>query len=126
MAVAARKIPGPDHPITITRSPHRVRVMWRGKVIADTRNALDLMEASYPGVKYIPRADADMSLLQRTDHHTYCPYKGDANYFSIVVDGATSANAIWTYEAAYEAVAEIEGHLAFYPDRVDAIEESPS
>lgn len=126
MAQAAKKIPGADHPITIAKSPHRVRVVWRGKVIADTRAALDLQEASYPAVKYIPRADFDMSLLRKTDHSTYCPYKGDASYFSIVVDGQTSGNAIWTYEAPFDAVAQIKDHLAFYPDRVDSIEESAS
>lgn len=124
MAQAAPKIPGKDHPITIARSPHRVRVMWRGRIIADTTAALDLQEASYPTVKYIPRSDADMSLLRKTDHSTHCPYKGDAGYFSIVVDGETSRNAIWTYEAPFEAVAQIGDHLAFYPDRVDTIEES--
>ena len=119
------KIPGPDHPITISPTPARVRVILGGKVIADTRHALTLNEAAYPGVQYIPRADVDMGQLARTDHATYCPYKGDCAYYSIPAGGERSKNAVWTYEAPYEAVAVIKDHLAFYPDRVDAIEQTP-
>ena len=114
--------PGPDHPISIEPSAGRVVVSLAGHIIADSRAALTLREASYPPVLYIPRADVDMSLLERTDHATYCPYKGDSAYYSIPAGGARSANAVWTYEAPYEAVAAIKDHLAFYPDRVDAIE----
>ncbi|MBA2936551.1 DUF427 domain-containing protein [Sphingomonas sp. CGMCC 1.13654] len=117
------KIPGPDHPITIEHNAGRVIVTLGGKVIADTTDALILREASYPAVQYIPRKDVDMAALERTDHASYCPYKGDAAYFSIPAGGERSVNAIWTYEAPYDAVAAIEDHLAFYPDRVDAIEE---
>lgn len=116
MASKPIRIPGPDHPITITRSDAHVTVRAGNKVIADTHRALELREANYPPVFYIPRADADMALLDSTDHASYCPYKGDASYFS-VRDGAE--NAVWSYEAPYEAVAEIAGHLAFYPDRVE-------
>jgi uncharacterized protein (DUF427 family) len=119
------KIPGPDHPITISPTPARVRVILGGKVIADTRHALTLNEAAYPGVQYIPRADVDMGQLARTDHATYCPYKGDCAYYSIPAGGERSKNAVWTYEAPYDAVAVIKDHLAFYPDRVDAIEQTP-
>jgi len=93
-----------------------------GRVVADTLKALTLREASYPPVQYIPRKDVDMTLLARTDHATYCPYKGDASYFSITVGGERSIDAVWTYETPYAAVADIKDHLAFYPDRVDAIE----
>ena len=117
------KVPGPDHPITIARNPSRVVVTLAGQVIADTRDAWTLREASYPGVIYIPRKDVDMTLLERTDHVTYCPYKGDCAYFSIPSGGERSVNAVWTYEDPYAAVAPIKDHLAFYPDRVDAIEE---
>jgi len=110
-------IPGPDHPITIARNPKRVVVTAGGKVIADTTNALTLKEASYPGVQYIPRGDADLSALERTAHHTWCPYKGEASYFSIPgLD--RGENAVWTYEEPHDAVAGIREHLAFYPDRV--------
>ena len=112
------KLPGPDHPITITANPKRVRVSADGVVIADTTQALTLKEASYPAVQYIPRADANLALLARTDRVTHCPYKGDANYFSIRADSKTLENAIWTYETPFPAMAEITGHLAFYPDRV--------
>lgn len=117
------KIPGPDHPITITPNPARIRVIVAGRVIADTREALTLREATYPAAQYIPRKDVDMAQLQRTDHATYCPYKGECAYYSIPAGGERSANAVWTYDAPFAAVAAIEGHLAFYPDRVDAMEE---
>ncbi|HEX3417992.1 MAG TPA: DUF427 domain-containing protein [Stellaceae bacterium] len=119
------KIPGPDHPITIERNPARIVVSVAGRIVADTRDALTLREAAYPAVQYIPRKDVDMALLERTDHATYCPYKGDASYFSIPLGGNRSLNAVWSYEAPYAPVAPIKDHLAFYPDRVDAIEERP-
>ena len=117
------KIPGPDHPITIEPNARRIVVRLGDTVIADTTRALTLREASYPAVQYIPRGDVDMSLLERTAHSTYCPFKGDASYFSIPSGGERSANAIWTYESPFDAVAQIKDHLAFYPDRIDAIEE---
>src|SRR5215813_1065744 len=120
------KIPGPDHPITIERSPKRVVISVGGHVIADTQDALTLREASYPPVQYIPRKDADMTLLERTDHATYCPYKGDCAYYSISAGGDRSVNAVWSYEAPYAAVTPIKDYLAFYPERVDAIEERPA
>jgi uncharacterized protein (DUF427 family) len=119
------RTPGPDHPIAIERNPARVLVRAAGRVIADSRRALTLREAAYPPVQYIPRNDVDMSALMRTDHVTYCPYKGDSAYYSIPAGGERSLNAVWTYEAPHGAVAEIKDHLAFYPDRVDAIEERP-
>jgi uncharacterized protein (DUF427 family) len=117
------KIPGLDHPITIECNPNRVVISLAGRVIADTQDALILTEAGYAPVNYIPRKDVDMALLERTDHATYCPYKGDSAYYSIPSGGERSLNAVWTYETPYAAVAPIKDHLAFYPDRVDAIEE---
>ena len=117
------KIPSQDHPITIERNAHRVVVKAAGRVVADTQDALTLREASYAAVQYIPRKDVDMTLLERTDHATYCPYKGDCAYFSIPVGGERSINAVWTYQGPYAAVAAIKDHVAFYPDRVDSIEE---
>jgi uncharacterized protein (DUF427 family) len=117
------KTPGPDHPITIERNEVRVIVTLGGRVIADSREALTLREAAYPPIQYIPRKDVDTAALVRSDTTTYCPYKGEAAYFSIPAGGERSVNAIWTYEAPYDAVAEIKDHLAFYPDRVDAIEQ---
>ena len=117
------KIPGPDHPITIERSLKRVVVSMGGTVLADSRAALILREAGYRPVQYIPRKDVDMTLLERSAHATYCPYKGDCAYFSIPLGGERAINAVWTYEAPYAAVAAIRNCLAFYPERVDAIEE---
>jgi uncharacterized protein (DUF427 family) len=116
------KLPGPDHPITIEETNAHVRVRFGDKVVADSKRALALREASYPAVYYIPRADADMSLLKATDHVTHCPYKGDASYFTIAVNGREAANAVWSYTQPYPAVAKIKEYLAFYPNRVDAIE----
>jgi uncharacterized protein (DUF427 family) len=120
------KIPGPDHPITIEKTTNHVVVTAGGKTIADSHDAILLREASYPAVVYVPRKDVDMSQLQRTEHQTYCPYKGDCSYYSITPGGERSVNAIWTYESPYESVGEIKDFMAFYPDRVDAIEILPA
>jgi uncharacterized protein (DUF427 family) len=117
------KVPGPDHPISIQRNPTRVVVSVAGRVAADTRNALTLREADYPPVQYIPREDVDLSQLERTDHVTYCPYKGDCSYYSVPAGGKKSVNAVWTYENPFSAVDQIKGHVAFYPERVDEIAE---
>ena len=118
----AKKIPGPDHPIAIEDNNGRVIVVFNGKTIADSGRALVLRETTYAPVFYIPREDAEMASLTRTDHSTYCPYKGDAAYYTITVDGKTAENAVWTYEDPFEAVAAIEDRLAFYASKVDAID----
>jgi uncharacterized protein (DUF427 family) len=117
------KLPGPEHPISIQRNPARVVVSVAGRVIADTRNALTLCEAAYPPVQYIPPEDVDFSQLERTEHVTHCPYKGDCNYYSISAGGKKSVNAVWSYEDPFPAVAQIKGHVAFYPERVEEIAE---
>ncbi|MEV6995948.1 DUF427 domain-containing protein [Streptomyces sp. NPDC093228] len=113
------KSPGPDHPITIEDNPERVVVRVAGAVIADTTRALTLREAAYAPVQYIPLDDVDSSLLTPSSSETYCPYKGDASYYSIRVAGhETIPDAVWTYEKPYEAVEAIAGHVAFYPQHV--------
>ncbi|MHA6203249.1 DUF427 domain-containing protein [Dyella soli] len=124
MPLQERRVPGPDHPIDITPNPSRLVVRVAGRIVADTRAALSLREASYGAVQYIPRKDVDMSLLERSDHQTYCPYKGECSYYSIPLGGERAVNAVWTYEHPYDAVAAIKEHLAFYPSRVDAMTES--
>lgn len=116
------KLPGPGHPIAVKPAQQRVTVKLDDRTIADTRDAIVLSESDYPVVYYIPRADVDMSLLERSTHTSYCPYKGEASYFSISQGGRRSENAVWSYENPYSAVAEIKEYLAFYPDRVDAID----
>lgn len=111
-----------DHPITITPTSGRVQVKLGGRVIADTTRALTLQEASYPPVQYIPRADTQMAMLEPTTHKTHCPHKGEASYFSLKAGDKSAENAVWSYETPFPAVAEIAGHLAFYPNRVDSIE----
>jgi uncharacterized protein (DUF427 family) len=113
------KIPGPDHPITVAANPQRIQVVYNGHVIADTRRALTLKEASYRPVTYFPREDVEMAFLTRTDHSTYCPYKGDASYFTLLMDGRFAENAVWTYETPYPAMEAIRGLLAFYPNQVE-------
>jgi uncharacterized protein (DUF427 family) len=119
------KIPGPDHPISIEANPSRIVVTVGGQVIADTRAALTLREASYPPVQYIPRRDVNMAALVRSAHTTYCPYKGDASYYGIPAGGDRSINAVWTYETPFEAVQQIKEYVAFYSDRVDEIQYLP-
>ena len=115
------RIPGSDHPITISPFEGKVRVTVAGKIVAESTRALRLEEQGYSPVYYLPRSDADMSLLVRTAHYTYCPYKGDCSYYSIPIGGVRSEIAVWTYEKPHEAVAGIKHYLAFYPSRVDAI-----
>jgi uncharacterized protein (DUF427 family) len=120
------RIPGPDHPITIERNPKRIVVKYAGRVIVDTTDALTLREAGYAPVHYIPRRHADMTAMEPSAHTTYCPYKGDCSYYSLVVGDKRSDNAVWTYLDPYAAVAGIKDHLAFYPNRVDSITEEPA
>ena len=117
--------PGPDHPIAIAPQPGRVRVRLDGMVVAETTRALALAEARYPAVLYVPREDARWEAFRPNPRSTHCPYKGNASYYDLVVNGETRSVAVWSYEAPYPAVAAIAGHLAFYPDRVDAIEVTP-
>jgi uncharacterized protein (DUF427 family) len=112
------KLPGPDHPITISPHAGRVVVRFHDAVVADTTKALELREASYKPVLYIPRADAKLSSYEASDRHTHCPYKGDASYFHLTAAGARADNAVWTYETPFPAMKEIAGHVAFYPDKV--------
>lgn len=123
MAAQPVLIPGPDHPITIAPAGRRITVVAGGRTIAATNRALTLREANYPPVHYIPREDVEMAALVRSEHGTHCPYKGDASYFSIPSGGDRAVDAVWSYETPHDAVAAIAGHLAFYPDRVDAIRE---
>ena len=112
MKEKAIKVPDSDHPISIERNPARVVVSVAGHVVADTRNALTLREADYPPVQYVPREDVDLSELERTEHATYCPYKGDCRYYSIPAGGKKSVNAVWSYDDPYPAVAQIREHVA--------------
>ena len=114
-----RLVPGPDHPITVTPTGERVTVSVGGRIVADTKNALTLREAGYPAVHYVPLADVDPDVLRPSDHETYCPFKGDASYYSHAVDDAELTDVIWTYQQPFDAVAEIKDHVAFYAHRVD-------
>ena len=117
--------PSHPHAITIEKNPNRVKVTFNGTVIADTRRSLVLREGTLPPVHYIPREDVKMEYLRRTDHSTHCPFKGDASYFSVSAEDRTAENTVWTYEAPYPAVADIKNHVAFYREKMDAIEELP-
>jgi uncharacterized protein (DUF427 family) len=112
------KIPGPDHPITVEKNPERVVVRVGDQVVADTTAALELRESTYPAVQYVPLADVDPAFLKETDTSTYCPFKGDASYYTLVTGEEEFVDAIWTYREPHQAVAEIAGHVAFYPDKV--------
>jgi uncharacterized protein (DUF427 family) len=116
------KTPGPDHPITIEPNAARVTVRIGGRVVAETTAALNLRESTYPAVPYIPLADVDQTLLRPTETSTYCPYKGDASYYTVDLPDAELTDAVWTYREPYPAVAEIAGHVAFYPNKVEITE----
>jgi uncharacterized protein (DUF427 family) len=118
MSTRETLIPGPDHPITIEPSTDHVVVKAGDVVVADSSNAVTLHEASYPPVYYVPLADVDSEVLESSDTTTYCPYKGDASYYSVRTGDDVVKDAIWFYDEPYDAVAEIAGHVAFYPDRV--------
>ena len=111
--------PGPDHPIEIEPSADPVTVRVDGVVVAQSDRALILREAGYAPVHYLPADDVDFSKLDQSDHSTYCPYKGDASYYSAPAGGERSVNAAWQYREPFAAVEQIRDHLAFYPDRVD-------
>ncbi|HMN82748.1 MAG TPA: DUF427 domain-containing protein [Burkholderiaceae bacterium] len=123
MTAAVMKKPGPDHPIAIGPNPHRVRVIVGGVIVAETTRALTLREAHHAPVQYIPRADIAADLFERSERRSHCPYKGDANYFTVTAGGLVKRDAAWSYEAPFPAAGAIAGHLAFYPDKVDAVEE---
>jgi uncharacterized protein (DUF427 family) len=115
------KLPGPDHPITIEPTSARVVVGVGGQIVADSTSALVLQEADYPPVHYLPLSDVDPALLRRTDTSTYCPYKGDASYYTLTTSDGDLDDVVWTYDNPYDAVAAIAGHVAFYPDRVEIV-----
>ncbi len=114
-----QKQPGPDHPITVTPTEGTVTVRVGGQVIAETSRALTLQEASYPAAQYVPLADVDPAVLQPSEHTTYCPFKGDASYYSLTVEGTDAPDSVWLYREPYDAVAPIAGHVAFYPNVAD-------
>ncbi|MCA1655430.1 MAG: DUF427 domain-containing protein [Pseudonocardiaceae bacterium] len=111
--------PGPDHPITVEKNPARVTVRVGGTVVADSTDSLLLQESTYPAVHYIPMADVDQSLLSKSDTSTYCPFKGDASYYSLTTSDGELTDVLWTYHEPYPAVAEIADHVAFYPNKVE-------
>ena len=115
--------PGPDHPIEIELKNTPVSVKLAGEIVLSASRHLQVREASYPPVAYLPRDLVDVSGLERSDHVTWCPYKGEASYFHLTSpDGARIENAVWSYETPFPAVAAIKGSLAIYPNKVDAID----
>lgn len=119
-------VPGPDHPITVLPTDHRVVGRVGDVVVVNTTSALTLQESTYPAVQYVPLTAIDPALLQPSQTHSYCPYKGEASYYSLVMPGTGQVlpDAVWTYQLPYPAVAEIAGHVAFYPDKVGVTVES--
>jgi uncharacterized protein (DUF427 family) len=121
--IAPMEQSGSSHPISISPNPHRIRVVLGGFIVAETTKALTLHEANFPPVQYIPREDVQMDLLDRTDRTSHCPHKGDASYYTVTAGGLVRENSVWTYENPKPVVSAIAGHVAFYPNKVDAIEE---
>jgi uncharacterized protein (DUF427 family) len=119
-------IPDATHPISIRPTGTHVTVRVGGVTVAETDDALSLTEATYPVVQYIPIDDVDQALLERSIRQTYCPYKGDASYYTVCTpDGTTEADLIWTYQHPYPSVAEIAGHVAFYASRAEVTLTAP-
>ncbi|WP_113425148.1 DUF427 domain-containing protein [Rhizobium cremeum] len=116
------RVPDGSHPIIVEPIGGHVVVVAGGKVVADTLRALNLREANLPSVLYIPRRDVDMTVLKRSPTSRYCPYKGEASYFSIAADDAETPDGAWIYDMPHWAVCEIEDHVAFDPDLVECIE----
>lgn len=115
------KVPGPDYPISISANPNQVTVTFNGETIAESKRALQMQETHLPPVNYIPQADVAMDRLEKTEHSSYCPYKGEASYWTIRVGDKVVENAVWTYEQPYDAVADIKDYVAFYANKVDSI-----
>jgi uncharacterized protein (DUF427 family) len=113
--------PTAEHPITVKPTGKHVTVRVNGEVVAETDAALTLQESTYPAVQYVPMADVIGSALHRSDTTTYCPFKGDANYYHVTAGGDTVEDVIWTYEQPYPAVGDIAGHVAFYADKADVV-----
>ena len=111
-----------NHKVELTKSEKHVRVIFNGEVVADSRRAIIVDESGYRPVYYFPREDARMNYMQRSDQHTYCPFKGEASYYTIAVEERKEENAVWTYEEPYDEVVELKSYLAFYANRVDRIE----
>jgi uncharacterized protein (DUF427 family) len=112
-------VPGPGHPITIAPASATVTVRWAGRVIAKTEDALVLRESTYRPVYYLPLDAVESDVLEASTHRTYCPYKGDATYYSLNDGDQVTADAVWTYLSPYDAVSEIAGRVAFYPQHVE-------
>lgn len=123
MLAKPMRIPDSTHPITVAPNPKRIVVKAAGRVLADSARALELQESGRPAVIYIPRVDVRLDALERSQTASYCPYKGEAHHYNIAAESTHIPNACWSYEEPHWAVAEIEKHIAFDPDRIDCIEE---
>jgi uncharacterized protein (DUF427 family) len=125
MSSATNSGPGysqrPDHRVDLEAGPSRVRVIYNGETIADTASAITVRESGYQPVHYLPAADVREDLLTKSVHKTYCPFKGEASYWTVDLGGKRAENVVWSYEAPYDEVARIKGYMAFYPNRVDQI-----
>ena len=119
----------PNHKVLEAPVGQRVTVELDGDIVADSTDAIRVDEDGSPARYYFPRNDVRMEKLQRTSTTSHCPFKGTANYFSLSLDKGDKRgkldDAVWTYEAPYAAVAAIKDHVAFYPHRVDTIDEHP-
>lgn len=116
------KLPSALHPITVEPDPAQVTVLAGGRPVAESRRTLALREASYPPVHYVPREDVDPEVLLPSEHRSYCPFKGTATHYHLRVGDRLIENGAWSYLEPYDAVAGIAGHVAFYPERVDAVD----
>ena len=109
----------PDYRVDLDPSAERVRVRFAGEVIADSEKTVWVRETRHDPVVYFPREDVSFEHLERTDHKTFCPFKGDASYWTIRVGDRLEENAVWSYEDPFDEVAGLKGCVSFYADRVE-------
>ncbi|MEN8184376.1 MAG: DUF427 domain-containing protein [Myxococcota bacterium] len=109
----------PDYRVDLEPNAGRVRVRLAGEVVADSERALLVRETKHDPVVYFPRQDVRFDLLERTEHRTFCPFKGDACYWTLRVGDRTETDLVWSYEDPFEEVEGLKDYVSFYPDRVE-------
>jgi uncharacterized protein (DUF427 family) len=109
----------PAHRIYFADFLPRVRAVVAGRTVLDTTRGKLLYETGILPRFYAPIADFDAEALARTDHSTHCPFKGDASYWSLDVNGSSRENAVWAYESPLEQAAWLEGYASLYHEQAD-------
>ncbi len=109
----------PNYRVDLEPGPRRVRVVFNGETIADSGKALIVRETAHEPIYYFPRDDVRLELLERTEHHTFCPFKGNASYWTVRAGDRVAENAVWSYEDPFEEVAGLANYMSFYEEQVE-------